>query len=29
MIPLSFVPEELKERYVALIDERTGRMGLH
>lgn len=28
LIPLSFVPEELKERYVALIDERTGRMGL-
>lgn len=27
-IPLSFVPEELQERFVALIDERAMRMGL-
>lgn len=27
-IPLGFVPEELKEKYVALIDERAARMAL-
>ncbi len=27
-IPLGFVPEELKERYVELIDARAARMGI-